>query len=360
MKVNLKKLMESIKGSNITIEKHPTEELYIYGYYKHPLSKTQNQWNNYSVMCRGLILDNDGNIIERAFDKFWTFRNHITENLILLSEDKIIKLPNSRPKIYEKLDGTMGLLYWINDVPYIATQRSFSSLKAKKGSDILQKKYFNEAQKLNKNYSYIFEIIYPEASLVVNYGVIEDLVLIGVIDKLTGESINEISDFGFKVKKDLTEYFGKFNSLNEIEEANISNIEGVVLEYNNLLRIKIKFPWYKEVHKELQTIINSEFQILESIKTLRNYYNYKDNPLSTSLIEKSLKENNNDISYFLDSLNINQIDHSAIQWTERHLDFYKKNNYFIEEFFKNSVEFNNTPDDRIWEWKKRYLDKFYD
>ena len=91
MKVDLNKMNESIKDSHITVEKHPTEDLYIYGYYKHPLSKIKSNWNKYSIMCRGLILNTEGEIIERAFDKFWTFRNHITEDLVLLSENKMVK-----------------------------------------------------------------------------------------------------------------------------------------------------------------------------------------------------------------------------------------------------------------------------
>ncbi|GEN73908.1 hypothetical protein [Chryseobacterium lathyri] len=359
MKLNLIKLRESIKDSNITIEKHPTEDLFIYGYFKHPLSKTKSIWNEYSIMCRGLILNSEGEIIERAFDKFWTFRNHITDNLISLSENRIVKLPDSTPKIYEKLDGTMGVLYWVKNTPYIATQRSFSSLKAIKASEIIQKKYLQEALKLNRKFSYIFEVIYPEASLVVNYGQEEDLVLIGVIDKETGKSIQNISELGFRTKKDLTAEFKNFKNLNEIEEANINNLEGVVLEYNNSLRIKIKFPWYKEIHKELQSVINAEYQMIESINKLKKYYGYKENPLSTTLITEAIKNGRTQES-FVNELNIDQIDRGAIKWVYRHWNQYEETNTSISEFFNQSFEYGNTPDDRIWKWKNRYLDKYYD
>ena len=361
MKVDLIKMNESIKDSHITIEKHPTEDLYIYGYYKHPLSKIKSNWNKYSIMCRGLILNKEGEIIERAFDKFWTFRNHITEDLVLLSENKVVKLPKSKPKIYEKLDGTMGVLYWINDIPHIATQRSFSGLKAAKGSEIIQKKYYKEALKLNREYSYIFEVMYPETSLVVDYGNVEDVILIGVINKRTGTSIENISDFGFKVKKDLTDQFGEFKNLTEIEEANISNLEGVVLEYDNSLRIKIKFPWYKEIHKELQNIFNADYQMAESISKLRKYYNYKQKPLSTFSIEEAINNNDQDLSEFISNLSIDQIDYGAINWAHRHRKDYLEKNRINYESFYDSLEFKNiTPDGRLWDWKKRYLDKYYD
>lgn len=360
MKIDLQKMAESIKDSNITVEKHPTEELYIYGYYKNPLSKEKNIWNEYSVKCRGLILDKEGNIIERAFDKFWTFRNHITENIISLSENKMVKLPDSRPKIYEKLDGTMGILYWVNDVPYMATQRSFSCLKAMKGSEIIQKKYHQEALKLNRKYSYVFEVIYPEAGLIVNYGETEDVVLIGVIDKETGKSMENIADLGFKIKKDLTDHFGAFTSLAEIEESDMENLEGVVLEYDHEVRIKIKFPWYKEVHKDLQNIFNAEYQIAESVHKLKKYYGYERTPLSSVMIEEALKNGDRDLSGFMSKVNIDLIDRGAMRWTRRHLDNYLENKTIINESFYDSVEFTATPDDRIWNWKNRYLDKYYD
>ncbi|REC60477.1 hypothetical protein DRF65_20655 [Chryseobacterium pennae] len=359
MKLNLIRLRESIKDSNITIEKHPTEDLFIYGYFKHPLSKTKSIWNEYSIMCRGLILNSEGEIIERAFDKFWTFRNHITGNLISLSENRIVKLPDSAPKIYEKLDGTMGVLYWVKDIPYIATQRSFSSLKAIKASEIIQRKYLQETLKLDRQFSYIFEVIYPEASLVVNYGEEEDLVLIGVIDKETGMSVQNISELGFRTKKDLTDEFKNFTNFNEIEEANINNLEGVVLEYNNSLRIKIKFPWYKEIHKELQSVINAEYQMIESINKLRKYYGYKENPLSTTLIMEAIK-NGKKQEDFVNELNIDQIDRGAIKWVCRQWNNHEETNKSVSELFNQSLEYGNTPDDRIWKWKSRYLDKYYD
>lgn len=361
MKVDLNKMNESIKDSHITVEKHPTEDLYIYGYYKHPLSKIKSNWNKYSIMCRGLILNKEGEIIERAFDKFWTFRNHITEDLILLSENKMVSLPKSKPKIYEKLDGTMGILYWVDDIPYIATQRSFSGLKAVKGSEIIQKKYYEEALKLNREYSYIFEVMYPETSLVVDYGNVEDLVLIGVIDKKTGKSVEDISDFGFKVKKDLTNQFGEFENLTEIEETNISNLEGVVLEYDNSLRIKIKFPWYKEVHKELQNIFNAEYQLTQSINKLKEYYKFEKTELSSLMIVDAIHSGDQDLAIFFNKLSIDQVDRGAIRWVKRHQKYYLETNEIVKESFNNSIEFNNTtPDDRIWDWKKRYLDKYYD
>ena len=264
----------------------------------------------------------------------------------------------SKQELIDQVTASSGKIIRVQKI-IIAPQRSFSSLKAIKASKIIQKKYLQEALELNRKFSYIFEVIYPEASLVVNYGQEEDLVLIGVIDKETGKSIQNISELGFRTKKDLTAEFKNFKNLNEIEEANINNLEGVVLEYNNSLRIKIKFPWYKEIHKELQSVINAEYQMIESINKLKKYYGYKENPLSTTLIMEAIKNGRTQES-FVNELNIDQIDRGAIKWVYRHWNKYQETNTSISEFFNQSFEYGNTPDDRIWKWKNRYLDKYYD
>ena len=361
MNINISELNKSIEGTHITIEKHPTQDLYIYGYYKNPLSKEASVWNKHTALCRGLILNSKGEIIERAFDKFWTFRTHLSNNLIHLSENRILKLPNSKPKIFEKLDGTMGVLYWIDETPYIATQRSFSSMKAVKGSQLLQEKYLDVCKKLNKNYTYIFEIIYPENSLIIDYGDLQDLVLIGVIDKKTGHSIEQIDCYGFSIKKDLTSLYEGFNDLSELEKLNIPNMEGLVLEYENSLRVKIKFPWYKEIHSELQKLINAEFQKNESIEKLKKYYNVSEKPLASEDIKKSIDLGDLELSELKNKLNIYQIDKGVLAWIERHKESYiEDNKSFVNELFVNSIESKQVPDNRLWDWKNRYLEYYYD
>ena len=243
------------------------------GYFKSPISREKNIWNKYSIQCRGLILDDEGIVIERCFPKFWTFRNHLNKHVASLSENKIVKLPNEKPKIYEKVDGTMGILYWIKDAPYIATQRSFTSLKAKKASEIIQKKYLKEAQKLDRNYSYLFEVLYKENSLVIDYKNKEDLILIGVLDKENGNQANiDMTKLGFPTKKDYTEKYGRFDYLCELEILDIPNLEGFVLEYSDI-RIKVKFLRYKAISKEISKLVEAEFQKAKSIKILKEYYN---------------------------------------------------------------------------------------
>lgn len=360
MRLNLNELLQKISGSHITVEKHPKANFSIYGYHRKFTSKEKNTWNNYTKLCRGLILDDLGNVIERPFEKFWTFRRHLSENVIVMSENRLLKLPNEEPRIFEKLDGTMGILYWIDDYPYMASQRSFISLKAIHGSQIIQNKYLDVCRKLDRQYTYIFEVIFPQNSLIVNYGNMHDIVLIGVIDKHTGLSKPVSDKYGFSIKKDLTSEYRGFKSLNDLEELNIKNMEGLVLEYNTGERIKIKFPWYKKIHNELQKIVNAEFQKAESIRILKEYFEISANRLSSNAIFEALDRGDNDLTLLRHRMNMFQVDKGVDSWIKRHHQNIIEKGDTMFEYFDSSVESSSTPDNTLWNWKEVFLNYYYD
>ncbi len=77
-------------------------------------------------------------------------------------------LKSSNFDVYEKMDGSLGILYWIDDKPFLATRGAFESEQAIKGTELLRK--HQNLNKLNRNYTYLFEIIYPSNRIVVDYG----------------------------------------------------------------------------------------------------------------------------------------------------------------------------------------------
>lgn len=108
-------------------QKHPTEELYIYNYSKQTV--LEQKWDDITTCCRGLILNKAGEIIARPFKKFFNYEE--------LELDQIPKLPY---EIYKKLDGSLGISYWIGDKLYIATRGSFVSEQSVKANEILDRK----------------------------------------------------------------------------------------------------------------------------------------------------------------------------------------------------------------------------
>lgn len=255
MKLEHSLLKHYVDNTIVCCEKHPFADLYIYGYDVE--SRKQRVWDDVSKHCRGIILDGDGNVIERPYDKFWTFKQYISKDLVLLNEDQILRLPDSKIRITEKVDGTMVTLYWIGDTPYLATQRSFTNVKAIEATKILHEKYSHLFNVFNREYTYVFEAIYPETRVLIEYGDMRDLILIGIIEKKTGIP-QPIPEIGFKTCIDFTEQYGHINNFNDLAALDLPNQEGFVVYFETGEMIKVKFPWYLKAHSFLDNFMKAE------------------------------------------------------------------------------------------------------
>lgn len=266
MKFDLSILNKYVKDTIVCVEKHPDADLYIYGYYNEPGKKCV--WDDISIHCRGMIVDGHGNVVEHPFKKFWTFKQYLTPKTILLNENQIKRIPEGKIRILEKIDGTMCTLYWINDKPYLATQRSFTNTKALEATKILYDRHAEDIKKLDRRFTYIFEAVYPESNVLIDYGDTRDLYLIGIIDKETMNPV-ELPDIGFPVARDFTSQYGHLAKLTELEALNLPNMEGFVIYYENGEMIKLKFPWYKAAHRLLDNIFFSDKNYYRNQRDLR-------------------------------------------------------------------------------------------
>ena len=225
---------EYIKQKYITKRKHPTEELYIYNY----TNKCQydRKWDKITRMCRGLILDGEHNIISRPFPKFF--------NIEELDELP----PYNTYDVYEKYDGSLGISYFVNGKLGITTRGSFISEPAQWATKNFNKIYSNISY-FKEGYTYLFEIIYPDNKIVVNYKTTEDLVLLAVIHTETGKEL-DLTLFGhFHIAK---KYENK--KLSDLKNENVKNREGYVIKYPDNTRIKIKFEDYIKLHRILMKL----------------------------------------------------------------------------------------------------------
>jgi len=230
-KQNLEKM---IAERYISVQKHPTEDLYIYNYTQK--AQFDRVWNNETMNCRGLILDGQGNVVARPFSKFFNLQEAIDQGEQLPLEDFVVQ---------EKFDGSLGILYWVNNKPYLATRGSFTSDQSRVGTEILQgyAQYFDE---LNRDYTYLFEIIYPENRIVVDYKGRKDIVLLAVVDTHTGEEkdiYRECSGFPFAGFVDGVDDYKTLSSRAE------ANKEGFVIRFKNGKRYKVKFDEYVRLHR---------------------------------------------------------------------------------------------------------------
>jgi RNA ligase len=103
----LASLAEMIANGYIVKRQHPTFPIAIYNYTAK--AQYENVWNEATLTCRGLICDIDGNVVARPFRKFFNL-------------EQVESLPDKPFDVYEKLDGSLGILYWWDGKPYITTR----------------------------------------------------------------------------------------------------------------------------------------------------------------------------------------------------------------------------------------------
>lgn len=245
--MNTTLLKEMISKNYVRVNKHPEHDLYIYNYTQN--AQFERVWNEVTLACRGLILDQNDTVIARPFPKFFN-----------LGEMENQVLPDSTFEVYDKMDGSLGILYWINNVPFMASRGSFASDQSDKANEMLHGKYRNSWSLLDKTKTYLFEIIYPQNRIVLDYGVAEELVLLAIVDIKTGEEF-PLENIGFPV----VEKYDGIKDIMTLKGLDVNNKEGFIIKYANNFRVKIKFEEYLRLHRIVTQVSN--VNIWEYLKT---------------------------------------------------------------------------------------------
>lgn len=204
-------------------------------------------WNETTLSARGIVFEKaTGELIALPFPKFF--------NLGEREETMLNNLPVSNFVCSEKLDGSLGIVYWYKGKWRIATRGSLNSDQAKKAEEMLHSKY--NPYVFNKRRTYLVEIIYPENKIVVDYGKDEKLVLLGIMDLDLKEEI----PLNASVVKYIPEvmcggleyaefYEHSIPKMIELQKSLPKDKEGFVVRFENGLRVKIKGQEYIKIHK---------------------------------------------------------------------------------------------------------------
>jgi RNA ligase len=233
-----------VDNGYISCRPHPDEHLFILNYT--PQCQIEWYWTPETIACRGLIINEDGNVIARPFAKFFTLEQYksIKDKMPALYGMDYSDLFKNSFKTYEKVDGSLGILYKRQDGSYdIATRGSFVSEQAQRATEILHQNY-SDIQFNTDDYTYLFEIVYPENSTtIVNYGDTTDIILLDVLNIDTGHSCqDEIDRLRILAVPYVNEYY--FNSVDDVLCFQEHNAEGFVLKFDNEIRVKVKFEEY--------------------------------------------------------------------------------------------------------------------
>ena len=229
-------LQEMIDQRYVKVEQHPSEPLRILNY----TSRTQfdKVWNAVTRACRGLIIDESGFVVARPFAKFFNYGEQET--------------PAPGPvEVTDKMDGSLGILYRTSEGFAIATRGRFDSQQAVHATRIFQDRYAAIFEPLDDR-TYLFEIIYPENRIVVDYGDTDDLVLLATIDIRTGRTIDNDTDASGAGRwpGPVAKVYPYATLDDALAAEPRPNVEGLVVRFTeDDTRIKIKQSDYVRLHR---------------------------------------------------------------------------------------------------------------
>jgi RNA ligase len=229
----LEKLNKYYEDGLLYKQVHPTLPLTIWNYTEKV--QYENLWDEVTLMCRGLVTDDTGDIVAKPFDKFFN-----------IEEGKYT--PTENFEVFEKMDGSLGIVFWYEGQWVVATRGSFGSDQAIKAKELL-KKYNTDI--MFRHLTFCFEVLYKNNRIVVDYGDYEGLVLLGIFDKNGKEYDVEMwREYGFDVVK---KYDG-INDYKQLKEMVKNDQEGFVVKFSNGDRVKVKGVEYLRLHKIMTNV----------------------------------------------------------------------------------------------------------
>jgi len=206
-------------------------------------------WNYHTRQARGLILNEEGNYVARPFSKFFALGER--------QETYLQNLPDDIPEIAIKYDGSLVIVFenpitnkwdaitrgcWDNDQTRFAKKWLYENEAGRAAGDSCN------ADKLESGYTYCFELVAPWNQVVIKYEE-EKMILLGRINQWGMDTTyKEVAEYATKVGLASVEYFSGLVSEIDLEEIP-DDIEGYVARFANGFRVKLKSPWYEELHK---------------------------------------------------------------------------------------------------------------
>ena len=220
-------------------------------------------WDNVSLHARGIVFDYaTGEVFARPFDKFFNLGEMIdTDTGELKPIAGYVKqylgfdnlsgdYKHQKFRVMDKLDGSLGIMFWTGVDWYVKTAGSFESDQAKWANNWSVKNI--DTSKLDKSKTYLFEIIYNEDKHPIEYD-FEGMVLLGIVDTQTGieEPLSEI----LRVAKELNVRhaevleFTDFDEVVKYAKKLPKTKEGVVITFENGFKLKVKGDEFLELQK---------------------------------------------------------------------------------------------------------------
>lgn len=234
-------LEAAIRDGYVRQQSHPEwpDRLFILNYTEK--AAYEGYWSHVTLTCRGLIYDAETReVLARPFAKFF---NHGQEGMGYDLDAPILGA-------WDKADGSLGIGYERPDGVFaLATRGSFVSEQAVQGTEFLHEAYGKQSWVGTP----LFEIIYPDNRIVLDYHGFAGLVYLGRVDKETGALQPPAAMNVYTEGPPFPIRYAQPLPVATMREALSfpprENAEGMVVWFNPTTAVKIKQDDYVALHK---------------------------------------------------------------------------------------------------------------
>lgn len=194
------------------------------------------QWNDATLIARGLVLDVDNQtVVATPFPKFFN------------ASEQGENIPDLPFETFEKVDGSLIIMFWHAGEWRTATKGAFGSSQAAWAAERLKG---CDLSTLRRGTTYLAEAVYAENRIVVRYAQ-DELVMLAAYDEAGAE-------LSYAKLRETAERLGwrtarrhAYQSMSRLmAEANDLSVdaEGFVVRFDDGLRLKIKGAEYRRIH----------------------------------------------------------------------------------------------------------------
>jgi RNA ligase len=196
----------------------------------------ENGWDDFSLLARGLILHPPTKrVIATPFPKFFN------------AGERGVPIPALPFEVFEKVDGSLGILYHFDGAWRASTKGAFESSQARWIENRLAAQ---DLSALVPGTTYLTEAVYPENRIVVRYEAAELVLLAAYREDGSELHVDELSEvaagLGWRIAT--RHAFTSFADLVEHARGLPKTEEGFVVRFNDGLRLKIKGSEYQRIH----------------------------------------------------------------------------------------------------------------
>ncbi|MFE2640186.1 RNA ligase [Streptomyces scopuliridis] len=243
-------LARGVDQGHVVRNRHPRLPLVMLSYTR--ACQYAGAWTAVTTRCRGLVVDErTGTVVAWPFEKFFSVPEHT------LGRPYAPPLPDEPFQIYDKIDGTLGILFHFGGRWYTVSRGSFASPQGQWAQRWLDSR---DTSRLRPGTTYLVEIVYPGSRMVVDYGDRQDLVLLAAYNT-DGQELDLVDaadhwrDVGSVVRSwpsmRLADLLALTKDNRGVDGTAVSGLgaEGYVLRFASGIRAKAKLAQYAHLHK---------------------------------------------------------------------------------------------------------------